>query len=186
MEKPTGWKRLRSEEGPHLKLFTVRYDWMQNPRNGATEKMIVLEGPDSVNVVAKTKAGDILFVQQYRFGTGTETVELPGGIIDPGEAPETGAQRELSEETGYTGTDWIYLGKVPSNPVFMDHYIHHMAVAEVEKTEEIQLDEGEDIQLLRWPEEEVRAKLLAGFFQHPHTISALLRYFSTQSPTPLL
>ena len=91
------WQRVRSESGPDLKLFKARFDWMRNPRNGLEERMIVLEGADSVNVVALTADGGMLFVRQYRFGIGNYTLELPGGIVDKGEAAGEAARRELVE-----------------------------------------------------------------------------------------
>jgi len=40
------WKRIKSEQGPDLKLFQVQHHWMQNPRNGKTLKRLVLETGD--------------------------------------------------------------------------------------------------------------------------------------------
>ena len=82
MKKTKEWQCLASEPGPDLKLFRVRFDQMKNPRSQAVERMIILEADDSANVVALTPEEEILFVRQYRFGIGEETVELPGGIID--------------------------------------------------------------------------------------------------------
>ncbi|MEZ5042650.1 MAG: NUDIX hydrolase [Saprospiraceae bacterium] len=173
----SNWERVQFEDGPDLKLFRARFDYMRNPRNGKTERMIVLVSPDSVNVVPITTNGDILFVRQYRFGIGEYTLELPGGIVDPGEDHSPAAQRELEEETGHTGGEWRYLGKIPSNPVFMDSYIHHWVAKGVEKTHELSLDDGEAIDLVQMPIETVKSQLSKGYFQHPHTVNALLLYF---------
>ena len=179
MKKTLQWQCLSSKPGPDLKLFRVRFDQMQNPRNEAVEDMIILEAEDSANVVALTPEKEILFVRQYRFGIGEHTIELPGGIVDAGEIPMKGAQRELQEETGYTGSQWFYLGKIPSNPVFMDSWIHHWMVQNVELKMEQKLDSGEDVSIVKMPVEEVRQKLQTGFFQHPHTVTALVLFFGT-------
>lgn len=174
------WKRLSKEEGPNLKLFKVRWDLMRNPRNGASERMIILDSPDSVNVVPVTSNGTILFVEQYRFGTETYTLELPGGIVDQGETHEIGAQRELQEETGGIAQNWSYLGQIPSNPVFMNSYIHHWLATDVVINAPQVLDEGEAVEVIELSISEVKRRLLAGEFQHPHTVNALLRFFSHQ------
>lgn len=171
------WVRLRSESGPHIKLFQVRYDWMRNPRNGAEERMVILEGRDSANVVALTPDNQVLLIRQYRFGIGADTLELPGGLMEAGEELHVGVARELLEETGHTGEVWEYLGKVPSNPVFMDSFIHHWVARHVQYSKAPALDDGEAVELVFLPLEKVLDMLLAGAFEHPHTVTALLRFF---------
>ncbi len=173
------WRRVESIAGPDLKLFKARFDLMQNPRNGSLEKMIILEANDSANIVAVTPKDEILFARQYRFGIEAYTLELPGGIVDDGESHQVAARRELAEETGYVGDHWTYLGSIPSNPVFMDSYIHHWCVTDVQPQQVLKLDDGEDIHVELLPKEEVYDKLYDGFFMHPHTVNALVRYFGS-------
>lgn len=174
------WKRLQRKPGPPLKLFTTYEDLYINPRNGAEETMIVLSGRDSVNVIPLTPNNEILFVRQFRFGIETETYELPGGLMEAGEQAEEAAKREMKEETGFVSDQWSFLGKVGSNPVFMDSWVHHFVAVNAVPKFEMQLDTGEDINLELLPLEEVEQRLAQGFFNHPHTVSALCSFFFAQ------
>lgn len=171
------WQRLSSEVGPDLKLFRARWDEMRNPRNKKSQRMIVLQSRDAVNVVAVSLDKKIIFVRQYRFGIGDFTLELPGGLFDMDEAVDAAAKRELREETGYVSNKWSALGKVASNPVFMDSYIHHYLADKAEAKFDLDLDEGEDVEIVALPADEVKRMLHAGEFLHPHTVSALMLYF---------
>ncbi len=178
-KKETGnWQTIKQEAGPDLKLFRVRFDYMVNPRNLREGRMVILEADDSANVVALTAEGRILFVRQYRFGISDYTLELPGGIVDPGEGHEAAARRELQEETGFMSEQWHYLGRIPSNPVFMNSYIHHWLALDVEERAAQKLDPGEEVELVSLPLEEARRMLFGGGFGHPHTVNALLLFFS--------
>lgn len=173
-------QKLSSTAGPHLRLFDTRYDQLLNPRTGLEQTAVVLEGNDAAQIVALTPDDKILLVRQYRFGIGEYTLELPGGMIDAGETPEAAALRELREETGYQADTWQYLGKHPSNPVFMSAYVHHFAARHLHWAGAPLQDPGEDIALEALDRQEVRHRLLTGQFQHPHTVCALLAFFATE------
>jgi ADP-ribose pyrophosphatase len=63
----------------------------------------VTDGPDTVAVLALTEDEQVVLVREFRPGPEELILELPGGLIDPGQTPEEAARRELLEETGYEG-----------------------------------------------------------------------------------
>ena len=67
-------------------------------------------GCDWVTAVAWTPGGRIAVVRQYRPGVERYTWELPSGLVDSGEEPETACRRELREETGLQAERVTYLG----------------------------------------------------------------------------
>lgn len=70
----------------------------------------VAEIADAVHVIATDPEGQVLMVRQFRVGSRTDSLETPGGLIDPGEDAITAAHRELLEETGYKGFNPKLLG----------------------------------------------------------------------------
>lgn len=179
VEKP--WEVLGSEPGPNLVLFQTRYDWVRNPRNAKSMKAVVLECADWVNVVAITPEKKLVIVQQYRFGVGKRTVEIPAGIMNTGETPEQAAIRELKEETGYTAKSWKYLGWVETNPAFLNNRCHHWLAIDVIKTSPMELDEGEEISVSELTLEEVRYEIEKGRMRNSLSLVALSRVFDLRN-----
>jgi 8-oxo-dGTP pyrophosphatase MutT (NUDIX family) len=68
---------------------------------GEAEPYYGLELSDYVSVVATTPANELVVVRQFRPIVEAHTLELPSGHLEPAEAPEIAAGRELFEETGY-------------------------------------------------------------------------------------
>jgi 8-oxo-dGDP phosphatase len=70
----------------------------------------------AVAIVPVEDDGRLLLIDHYRFITGTRGWEVPAGMIEPGEAVEAAAARELYEETGHRAAAWQRLGAYhPSN-----------------------------------------------------------------------
>jgi len=172
---PRPWPRLSSRHAQHLVLFRPRWDRMRNPRTDEEMERLVLETPHWVNVVALTDERKLVCVRQFRFGTGRVTLEIPGGVLDRGEAHGEAARRELREETGYTAERWSYLGAVEPNPAFHDNLCHHWLAEGARRTHGLELDRGEDIEVCELPLEEVRQAIARGELRHSLVITALSR-----------
>jgi 8-oxo-dGTP pyrophosphatase MutT (NUDIX family) len=169
------WNRIKSNQRIDLKLFKARWDLMENPRTKQKLQRLVLETQDWVNIIPITKDNQVVIVNQYRFGVSKIIPEIPGGLIDNGEDSKTAAIRELEEETGYTGGDWISLGSVEPNPAFHTNHCHHWLALGVEKTKEPLLDPGEDINVSTVSFEKVRNMIANGEMKHVLALSALSR-----------
>lgn len=156
-------------------LFRPRWDVCENPRNGRHLRRLVLQMPSWVNVIARTSDGHYLFVRQWRFGTERLTLEIPGGVVDPGEEPLAAAKRELREETGFTAESWTALGVVEPNPAFQDNRCFHFLAEGAQCTHQLDLDDGEDIQVLQLEESELKEAIRVGEIDHVLVLSALMR-----------
>ena len=172
------WQHISSRyEEAGLMLFEKRIDTLRNPRNGQTFDRLVLESVDWVNVVALDADGRSWMIRQCRVGVGYNTLETPGGMVDPGEDSGTAAARELLEETGYTSEHWQYLGAVEPNPAFHNHLCHHWLAKDVVLSKEQDLGDGEAIAIEFMTQAQVRDAVVSGELKHALALSALARVF---------
>ena len=87
------------------------------------KKIVTLESSNWVNMIPLTDQNQIVFVKQFRYGTESETLEIPGGMIDNNEMPKLAALRELYEETGYHCDKVIELGNISPNPALFNNRV---------------------------------------------------------------
>jgi ADP-ribose pyrophosphatase len=77
-----------------------------------------------VVIVPLTDDGKVRMVRQYRSAIGESLLELPAGTLEPDEAPEQAAPRELAEETGDRAARWQWLAGFFTVPGICDEYLH--------------------------------------------------------------
>jgi ADP-ribose pyrophosphatase len=105
------------------KVITLNIESLSLP-NGTPLALEVVRHPGGAAVVALDDTDRVCLLRQYRHAGGGWLWELPAGKIDPGEAPQSTAQRELAEEAGLQAGDWRKLGQVLTTPGFCDEVIH--------------------------------------------------------------
>lgn len=139
------WKKDGSRQIADCRVFSVREDLSVNTANGQKATFFVIENPDWVNIIALTPDRRVVLIEQFRHGTQSVILEIPGGMIDPNEDPRTAADRELTEETGYRAGELIFLGKSHPNPALQSNTIHHFLALDCRETGRTDFDEHESL-----------------------------------------
>lgn len=141
------WEKNSSKYLLENKIFKMREDLVTSPKLKSDHSVWVMEVPTWVNIIPLTPEGEVILVNQYRFGMEKTSLEIPGGMADDGEDPMEAAIRELKEETGYEGNKVIEIGRVESNPAIMSNHTYTYLALNCERSGEQNLDGTEDIEL---------------------------------------
>lgn len=177
---PKPWDIVSSARRESLRIFNLRVDRAVSPRTGKAHDFYVLESADWVNVIPITPEREVVLIRQYRHGTREVTLEIPGGIVEPGDSPPEAARRELLEETGYEAGELIELGFVHPNPAFLDNRCYFFLAPGALSTGLPSQDEKEDIHVLLKPLAEIRGLIRAGAITHSLVVAAFYRLFMEQ------
>ena len=158
---PKPWKKVRSTSLGNFRIFKLRSDVKISPRTGKEHDFYVLDSVNWVNVIAITPDQQLVMVEQYRAGSNTVELEIPGGMMDSGETnPVATAVRELREETGYQGENARLLGTIWSNPAILSNKTFTVLIENCQLKHKVEFDDGEDLALRLVPVAEV-PKLVA-------------------------
>ena len=142
-------KQLHSENVFDGVLLHVYQDQVELP-NGRESIREYIKHPGASVMIPLTENGEVILERQYRYPLGRELIELPAGKIDPGEDPLESARRELEEETGYSGGQFVRLGKLNPCIGYSDEVIYIYLVTDLTFVEERQ-DTDEFIETFRLP-----------------------------------
>ena len=134
-------KQIETETVYRGLIVNVRRDSAQL-QNGARVPREVVEHPGGVGIIPVTDDRKILMVRQYRYPMEEELLEIPAGKLDDSEDPLECAKRELSEETGCTAGEYVYLGAIYPSPGFCRETLYLYLATDLQNGD-MHLDEGE-------------------------------------------
>ena len=101
-------EKLRTLGALYARHFRVELDTVRL-RTGRITERLRLDHPEAAAVLPFVDDRHLLMVRQWRYAIARETLEIPAGKVDPDEAVEVCAQRELQEETGHRAGRLLHL-----------------------------------------------------------------------------
>lgn len=175
------WKVLTSKNLINLGTWlNVREEEVELPNGTRIPSWIILHFPDWINVIAITKEGKFVMIDQYRHALAETHYELVAGVIDEGEIPLQAAQRELSEETGYGGGEWQLFMTLSPNPTNHDNMSFTFLATNVEQICKPHQEASEDIKVHILEREDVLQLLEKGEIVQALHAAPLWKYFSSK------
>src|SRR5262245_11242633 len=166
------WETVSPGTANPFRIFTVIRETARSLLTGRTHEFVVLDAPDWIQVLPITPEGGVVFVRQYRHGTRGITLEIPGGMIHPGETPEAAAARELLEETGFAGGPLRLLASMDPNPAIQRNRCHVVVAPDVRVIAPPTPDPAEEIATEILPLADVPRLIATGEISHSLVIAA--------------
>ena len=155
-----------------LDIDTVRFP------DGSTGDLELIRHPGAAAVVpcASDPAGadpTILMIRQFRHAADGPLWEIPAGTLNPGEAPEACARRELLEEAGVHAARIAPLTSIWTTPGFTDEVIHLFWATEL-SAGEVARERDEFIEVVPRPLSSVLQGIRDGEIRDAKTAVAIL------------
>jgi ADP-ribose diphosphatase len=173
MGSPRPWTVVDTEAVQDCTIFRVYRDRARSPRSGELRPFWRITADEWCNVVPVTDEDRVVMVRQWRHGSRVLTLEIPGGIVDPGESPAAAAARELLEETGYGGGEIVPIGAVSPNPAIFANRVHTFWARGVREMAPIANHGEEETTVELVPLADLDRRVTAGDVDHALVIAAL-------------
>ena len=133
----------------------------------------LVEHSASVTILPVDEQGRVYFVTQFRVGSASQLLELPAGVLEPGEDPLEAAHREVREETGMAARNMQELGSFYLAPGYTDEYMTIFLATGLYDSP-LSPDADEFLNLSTLPVAEAYRLAQAGGIQDGKTLAALL------------
>jgi 8-oxo-dGTP pyrophosphatase MutT (NUDIX family) len=159
-------------------LLRLRQERFRSRQSGKTHDFFVAYVADGVHTIALTEDNHIVMVRQFRAGSRRDSLETPGGLLEPGEDPCAAGARELLEETGYAGEPGELLFTIWPNPALLTMCIATVVIRGARLVSTPRLDPAEEIELELVPVHTVHNLIKTGRIDHAVCVAGLLRWLA--------
>ena len=153
------------------RVFEIRKEQVKVP-GGQTIRLDVVVHRESVTMAPVDEAGNIWFIRQYRHPAGRELLELPAGVIEPGEEPQQSAQREMREETGMAADQFQLLGSFFLAPGYSTEHMYAYLATGL-RNDPLKGDEDEVISIQKVPVKTALEMAAKGQVEDAKTLATL-------------
>jgi ADP-ribose pyrophosphatase len=142
------------------------------PDGSEVRRDLVLH-PGAVAILPLVDADRVCLVRNRRPNVGDTLLEIPAGTLEPGEAPDAAAVRELEEETGYRAGRWRKLAAFYPSPGVLSERTHLYVASELTPGQ-MRLEDDEDLhpEVVSWTQ--ALAWSLDGTIRDAKTLVAVL------------
>ena len=168
------WQVLSDTSLVSQRWLEVREQHVRLANGHEIDRFHLIHGPDWAAVLCLTPDRELVLVRQYRHGFGGSSLELPAGVLEPGEIPLDGARRELREESGFDAETIEPLLTLAPEPARNSTRAHFFFAPGARRVSELALDHSEDLEVLLIPVPEVLELIDSGQIVHGAHIAAIL------------
>lgn len=154
-------------------LFRLGKQRFRSTKSGKVHDFYVMDLPDAVHVIAVTPERQVVLVRQFRVGSGEDSLETPGGLVEEGEDPCVAGARELREETGYAGDPPRLISTVWAVPSILSSRISTIVIENARRVDDQKLDPNEEVQVELMDVAEVERAVREGRIGHALVVQGL-------------
>jgi 8-oxo-dGTP pyrophosphatase MutT (NUDIX family) len=174
---PRPWKKIGSKPLGDFRIFSIRSDLKISPRTRKEHDFFVIDSAPWVNVIALTPREELVMVEQFRHGSSTVELEVPGGMVDARDAsPIDAGARELREETGYEGVDGRLIGEVWPNPAIQSNTCYTAFFEQCTLKHAHEWDQTEELLTRLVPVGDLPGLVASGRIRHSLVVVALYHF----------
>jgi ADP-ribose pyrophosphatase len=175
MIKP--WQKIGSKPAGNFRIFSIHSDEKISPRTGKAHDFYLIDSVNWGNVIATTPDRHLVMIEQYRHGSDTVELEIPGGMLDAKDtSPAAGGIRELREETGYEGEQPRIIGEIFPNPAIMSNICFTLWVQNCQLKHPVEWDHSEDLITRLVPLADIPKLVATGKIRHSLVVVALYHF----------
>jgi ADP-ribose pyrophosphatase len=155
-------------------LLRLRRERFRSRHSGRSHDFFVGYVADGVHAIATTDDRQMVLVRQFRAGSKRDSLETPGGLLEPGEDPCVAGARELLEETGYAGEPATRLCTLWPNPALLSMRISTIVIRNARRVAPPRPDHSEELAIELVAAETIPELIKTGKIDHAVCVAGLL------------